>query len=267
MQGDVACKEVAEQSTLSDCHHSHLKGGCLTRRGKAILGKPHFYGTDAPSFLKHERWIVPCAIRAVASHNSGRETVLEEDASIYPVWTSHLIPENVAMQLGGSFHMTSLSNIESIMKLGIVPGGTEGYRGSVFFNHFAPWDDRSSKILRSRWPRGGMPVCLYVPIMTLRKLGGRISENSYTVVFREVPWRCVRGAWYWDDHVQAWRRLLLGSTGEQVVLAARHGLWVAQKHTILERADGVTKSASATDDNVQKLVSLIDEVYSMAMES
>ena len=117
-----------------------------------------YYSTDAPSFLKHERWIVPCAIRAVASHNSGRETILEEDVSIYPVWTSHLIPENVAMQLGGSFHMTSLSNIESIMKLGIVPGGTDGYRGSVFFNHFAPWDDRSSKILRSRWPRVGMPV-------------------------------------------------------------------------------------------------------------
>ena len=105
-----------------------------------------------------------------------------------------------------------------------------------------------------------MAVCLYVPIMTLRKLGGRISENSYTVVFREVPWRCVRGAWYWDDQGEVWRRLLLGSTGEQVVLAARHGLWVAQKHTILGRADEVAKSASATDDNVQKLVSLVEGV-------
>ena len=53
--------------------------------------------------------------------------------------------------------------------------------------------------------KGGDARMPYVPIMTLRKLGGRISENSYTVVFREVPWRCVRGAWYWDDHVQAWR--------------------------------------------------------------
>ena len=119
--------------------------------------------------------------------------------------------------------MTSIGRISSIMKLGILPGGTEGIRGSSFFNHHAPWDDRSREILRSRIPTNDFPVVLYVPIAVLKSLGARLAESSYVVMFKELTWDHVRGAWYQLDPIDnTWKRMMAKGVTNHLITAAVH---------------------------------------------
>ena len=101
---------------------------------------------DVRYYRENDRWMFPVAMRAVSSHNleSRHTDKNENDAVLDPRLTSHDILDTIAMQLGGSFHVTTLGKILSIMKHGIIPGGDKGIRGSSFFNHFAPWDRRAT---------------------------------------------------------------------------------------------------------------------------
>ena len=163
----------------------------------------------------------------------------------------------IAMNLGGSFHMTSIHRTMSIMKLGILPGGTEQLRSSSFFNYYAPWDRRSESILRSRRPpHEVIPVVLYVPIAILRKPGARLSETSYTIMFDPVPWDYVKGAWYKDPKDEIWKRLLVRGISDHLILAVRFPTTLATKHLILEKAKEVVASGKEKDENIRKLKNL-----------
>ena len=131
-------------------------------------------------------------MRAVSSHNleSRHTDKNENDVVLDPRLTSHEIADTIAMQLGGSFHVTTLGKIQpSTVKHGILPGGDKGIKGigSSFFNHFAPWHTRSTTLLKSKTPTDDVPVALYVPIAYLQRLGARLAESSYVVMFKGVP--------------------------------------------------------------------------------
>ena len=85
------------------------------------------------------------------------------------------------------------------MKHGILPGGDKGARGSSFFNHYAPWDKRATTVLRSKVPTEDVPIVLYVPIARLQRLGARLAEISYVVVW-DPNIRTSRRSWReWDQ--------------------------------------------------------------------
>ena len=163
------------------------------------------------------------------------------------------------MQLGGSFHVTTLAKIPSIMKHGILPGGDKGIRGSSFFNHFAPWDRRASTLLKSKVPTNDVPVALYVPIAYLQSLGARFSESSYVVVFKRAPRENVRGAWYKEPIKGEWKRLLAKGITNHLITAASHSNKLATKDQILERAREVVAECARRDANIRKLDELVND--------
>ena len=72
---------------------------------------------DIRCYRENGRWIMPVAMRAVSSHNlESRHTDKNEDDFILnPRVTSHEIADNIAI-LGGSFHVTTLAKLPSIVK-------------------------------------------------------------------------------------------------------------------------------------------------------
>ena len=128
----------------------------------------------------------------------------ENDVILNPRLTSQENIDEIAIQLGRSFHVTTLAKLPSIVKYGLLPGGDKGTRGSSFFNHYAPWGVRASTVLRSKAPTDDVPIVLYVPIAYLQ----RLAESSYVVVFQGVPWECIKSAWYKEPVQGKWRRLL-----------------------------------------------------------
>ena len=161
------------------------------------------------------------------------------------------------IQLGGSFHATTLGKLPSIVKYGILPGGDKGTRGSAFFNHYAPWDTRATTILRSKVPTEDVPIVLYVPIAYLQRLGARLAESSYVVMFQGVPWDCVKSAWYRDPVHGRWKRLLTKGVTNHLITASRYANKIATKEQIAERAKEVIKQSTRRDDNIRRLDELV----------
>ena len=97
----------------------------------------HHVPNDVRCYKENDPWIMPIATRAVSSHNlqSRHTDKNENDVILNPRLTSHEIADDIAIQLGGSFHVTTLAKLPSIVKHGILPGGDKGTRGSSFFNH------------------------------------------------------------------------------------------------------------------------------------
>ena len=186
---------------------------------------------DLKCYRDHDGWMMPVAMRAVSSHNlESRHTDRSEHNIVFnPRLTSHEISDEIAIQLGGSFHVTTLGKLPSIVKHGLLPGADKGTRGSTFFNHYAPWDVRATNILRSKVPSEDVPI---VPIAYLQRLGARLAESSYVVVFQGVPWDCVKSAWYKDPVQGKWKRLLTRGGHEPP-----HNSLKIRKHDRRERTD------------------------------
>ena len=68
-------------------------------------------------YRENDRWLLPVAMRAVSSHNleSRHSDRDENDVALDPRLTSHEIADSIAMQLGGSFRVTTLGKIPSII--------------------------------------------------------------------------------------------------------------------------------------------------------
>ena len=210
---------------------------------------------DVRWYIENDRWLLPVAMRAVSSHNleSRHTDKNENDVVLDPRLTSHEIADTIAMQLGGSFHVTTLGKIPSTVKHGILPGGDKGFRGSSFFNHFAPWGTRSTTLLRSKIPTDDVPVALYVPIAYLQRLGARLAESSYVVMFKGVPWENVKGAWYREPVKGNWKSLLAKGVTKHLIAAATHSNKVAAKDQIIEKA------SARRDDNIRKLDDIVND--------
>ena len=57
------------------------------------------------------------------------------------------INRQCALQLGGAYHTTTLSNLSGIMRHGLVPGGN-GDRTTSFLLPFGPWDIRGETLVK-----------------------------------------------------------------------------------------------------------------------
>ena len=102
-------------------------------------------------------WLKPIAIRASQAH-----TPPERCIQFQPWRTSLMIDRQCSLSLGGAYHATSLNNLVSIMKNGLMPGGL-GDRTTTFMLPFGPWDSRSMRLVkRARMFHGEKRICLYL---------------------------------------------------------------------------------------------------------
>ena len=126
---------------------------------------PPFPGTDvleAPYFV----WIVPIALRATSGHSDQIRVILK------PELIMRRLTLKTAWKLKGAYHVTSPSNLVSILKHGIVPGGERGRRLMSFFGVFPPWDERN-RVTRTRSPVEGElhMLIIYIPPTELIRCG------------------------------------------------------------------------------------------------
>ena len=77
---------------------------------------------DMRCYRENDRWMMP-----VESRHTDKN---EEDVILNPRLASRDIADDIAIQLGGSFHVTTLAKLPSIVKHGLLPGGDKGTRAS-----------------------------------------------------------------------------------------------------------------------------------------
>ena len=119
---------------------------------------------EDPLGAKYNGWIMPVAIRATSGH-SDKKMRFELD----PYMMMHRLDLRTALTLEGGYHVTSPTNLKSILENGIMPGGTEGNRVMSYFGVFPPWD-RRNRSARTRSPIPGelWMVVIFVPPSELR---------------------------------------------------------------------------------------------------
>lgn len=101
---------------------------------------------DADTVIPDEGLLLyPVAIRAPTGHKEGTR----DDVLLLSSLLSHAIAPNTLMSLPVCFHITKKTNLRSIWKEGLIPGGLgEGHRMFTFFNPYVPWDHRSWTIIQ-----------------------------------------------------------------------------------------------------------------------
>ena len=115
--------------------------------------------------------------------------------------------------------------------------------------------------MRSKVPTDDVPIALYVPISYLQRLGARLAESSYVVMFRGVPWESVKGAWYKEPIRGKWQRLLAKGVTKtnHLIAAATHSNKIATKDQIIERAREIVAERARRDDNIRKLDDIVND--------
>ena len=105
-------------------------------------------------------------------------------------------------QLQGAYQATEYYNLKPIMGEGFKAGrdltGNHGSSGRLrsYWGVFPPWGQRN-KVTRSRssvdqW----LPmVTLYIPIIDLIRVGGKVSESGVILCSRTVPFHLVKEVW------------------------------------------------------------------------
>ena len=121
---------------------------------------------DADTHIPDEGLLLyPVAVRAPTGHKEGSS---RDDVSLLSSLLSHPIAPNTIMSLPVCFHITKKTNLRSIWRQGLIPGGLgEGHRMFTFFNPYVPWDHRSWTITKSVDTRKGDYICLFIPTETL----------------------------------------------------------------------------------------------------
>ena len=76
-------------------------------------------------------WIMPVAVRASSGHSKDIRVPLDHTRLF------KRLDLRTAVGLQGAYHVTSPSNLESILKEGLAPGGTEGKRLMSYFGVFS----------------------------------------------------------------------------------------------------------------------------------
>ena len=213
---------------------------------------------DAYYFRGHELCLFPVAMRAVSSRNpSSQQTeISENDVTLYPHLTSRDITDPIAISPGGSFHVKSIGRVSSKNETWYLAQWNR--RGTSCFNRFAPWDNRARDVLRSRIPTIDIPVVLYLPVATLKSLGARLAESSYVIMFKEIAWDRVKGAWYQDPTDNEWKRMLARGVTNHLITAATHQNKIATKDQIIEKAKEVIAGGTKKDENAWKLDDIIN---------
>ena len=129
---------------------------------------------DADTNIPDEGLLLyPVAVRAPTGHKEGSS---RDDVSLLSSLLSHPIVPNTILSLPVCFHITKKTNLRSIWRQGLIPGGLgEGHRMFTFFNPYVPWDHRSWTITKSVDTRKGG---LHLLVHPDRDLDGGIWRST-----------------------------------------------------------------------------------------
>ncbi len=150
--------------------------------------QPPIPGTDllAPPYFG---WIMPVAVRATSGHSVRNRVELKPELIMR-------LTLRTAFKLKGAFHVTSPTNLMSILKHGIVPGGEKQRRLMSFFGVFPPWDERN-RVARTRSPNEGElhMLIIYIPPTELIRYGAGVSSTGDIMVPENIPPVEIREIW------------------------------------------------------------------------
>ena len=194
-----------------------------------LLGELHNIETV---FLK------PIAIRATMAHKG------QKDGIQFQPWRASLqINRQCALHLGGAYHTTTLANLTSIMRHGLIPGGG-GDRTTSFMLLFGPWDPRSETLVkRAKMYVGESRICLFVGAETMETFKCRITSDGNIVTQMVIPFSHVEAIWAdLTSSIVPWIRLLVRT----------------EKTHVISSVQGSTKIASV-EKGVQMLKTVIAE--------
>ena len=146
---------------------------------------------EDPLGTVYDGWIMPVAIRAT-SGQSDKKMKFELD----PYMMMHRLDLRTALALQGGYHVTSPSNLKSILENGIMPGGSEGNRVMSYFGVFPPWD-RRNRSARTRSPIPGelWMLVIYVPPSELSRFGAGLSGSGDILVPQVIPPDEIKEIW------------------------------------------------------------------------
>eukprot|EP00435_Cladocopium_sp_Y103_P012981 s3848_g3.t1 len=144
-----------------------------------------------------EVFIIPIAVRSLSAHSSKGDGFKLDPNKIYRPLTTQL-----TYNFQYCYHVTEISNLMCIMKGGLQPGRHKGGCAHVFFNPFAPWDDRYESVLGGKLTHlGAIRVALVFSVHSLIGYGGMIMASGELVVGGNVPFWEVVGGWKLQDYL------------------------------------------------------------------
>ena len=139
-------------------------------------------------------WIRPIALRATSGHSFHAPNKRPLMVNIDYKNLNMPFTKEIAAQVGGGYHVTSVKNLLSIVTQGLMPGGNAGTRDHVFFGEYAPWDPINTCTIT--WIAGEQEILvLYVPGTRLLKYRSGLTYNGDIVVGETVPFSEVQDAW------------------------------------------------------------------------
>ena len=138
-----------------------------------------------------------------------------------PYMMMHRLDLRTALTLQGGYHVTSPSNLKSILENGIMPGGSDGNRVMSYFGVFPPWD-RRNRSARTRSPIPGelWMLVIYVPPSELSRFGAGLSGSGDILVPQVIPPDEIKEIWIArncsaeiDQHTKEKRWVITSSPG------------------------------------------------------
>eukprot|EP00435_Cladocopium_sp_Y103_P000343 s3361_g1.t1 len=191
-----------------------------------------------------EVFIAPIAVRAPSAHSMKVEGFKLDADKIY-----HPLTTQLANEFQYCYHVTELKLLIDIIEGGLRPGGETGGRTHVFFNPFAPWDDRYKNILGGELTHlGTIRVALVFNVNNLIGFNGMVTASGQIVVGGNVPFSEVEGAWYQNNRYE-WIRLLVPAGELQMIRATKEPAEIATRGTVLKIAREVYDDINP-DDNI-----------------
>ena len=171
---------------------------------------------------QYRGWIRPIALRATSGHSFHAPNKRPLMVKIDYKNLNMPFTKEIAAQVGGGYHVTSVKNLLSIVKHGLMPGGNAGTRDHVFFGENAPWDPINTCTIT--WIAGEQYILvLYVPGTRLLKYRSGLTYNGDIVVGETVPFSEVQDAWiarksdFSGDVASGPRRIMSSKVTEEVV--------------------------------------------------
>eukprot|EP00435_Cladocopium_sp_Y103_P013077 s1955_g3.t1 len=187
--------------------------------------------------------LVDKAMQAPSAHSmKGEGFKLDSDKIYHPLTTQ------IANEFQYCYHVTELKLLIDIIEGGLRPGGETGGRTHVFFNPFAPWDDRYKNILGGELTHlGTIRVALVFSVNNLIGFNGMVTASGQIVVGGNVPFSEVEGAWYQNNRYE-WIRLLVPAGELQMIRATKEPAEIATRGTVLKIAREVYDDINPEDN-------------------
>ena len=158
---------------------------------------------------EYKGWIMPVAVRATCGHSKGVSVPVDPNTMM------KRLDLKAAEKLMGAYHVTSPSNLESILCNGLRPGGIKGKRITNLFGIFRPWDARN-RMTRTKSPEqyDDYMLIIFVPPSELTRFEAGVSGTGDILVPRTIPPEEIREIWIAEkcrasqDEEGTWRHMI-----------------------------------------------------------